>query len=396
LAAALTAGVAALLAALPLAALPVLPSWAPGSFGLPAESLSALEATAPFGSLPVHYVAAASKGPPVSAAAAILLEASTGTVLYARNEHQRRAPASTTKIMTALITIESGALRDRVTVSRHAAGMRGSSAGLGTGERYTLEELLYALMLPSGNDAAVAIAEHLAGSVQAFAERMNRRARELGAYESHFVNSHGLDDPNHYSTAYDLALFARTALQYPLFAKVVGTRAFSTLSQQRTWHNTNRLLWSFDGATGVKTGTTGRAGNCLVAAASRDGTTLVAVVLDSADRWADSARLLEYGFSAFARVELARRGDEVARVPVAGGSPNTLRVLAAQRLATVVAVRQVKDVRGKVELSRIAPPIRAGSVVGQLVAYQGDEVIGSVPLMAAHNVGARPWWQWWR
>lgn len=356
-----------------------------------------LPATTPRGgSFPVRYVPDASKGPPVSASAAILMEASTGTVLYAKNEHQRRAPASTTKIITALLAIESGVLTDRVQVSRRAASMEGSSADLAAGEHYTLEELLYALMLPSGNDAAVAIAEHMDATVQAFARRMNRRARELGAYNSHFVNPHGLDDPNHYSTAYDLALFARTALQFPLFARIVGTRAYSALSRQRTWHNTNRLLWSFDGATGVKTGTTGRAGYCLVAAAARDGTTLISVVLDSADRWADSARLLEYGFSAFARVELARRDDEVARLPVPGGSPPELRVVAAERLATVVPVRQVKDVRGRVELARLSPPIQAGARVGRLVAYVGQEEVDSVPLVAAHAVAHRPWWRLWR
>lgn len=398
--AALTASLAALVAT----ALAMLATWPdkatpPVAFppvALPATAWPAppLPATTPpAGSFPVRYVADAGQGPPVSASAAILMEASTGTVLFAKNEHQRRAPASTTKIITALLAIESGALSDRVPISRRAAFTEGSSAHLVAGEEYTLEELLYALMLPSGNDAAVAIAEHLDGSVEAFARRMNRRARELGAYGSRFVNPHGLDDPNHYSTAYDLALFARTALQFPLFARIVGTRAYSALSRQRTWHNTNRLLWSFDGAVGVKTGTTGRAGNCLVAAAARDGTTLVAVVLDSADRWADSARLLEYGFSAFARVELARRDDEVARLAVPGGSPAELRVVAAERLATVVSVRQVKDVRGRVELVRLSPPIRAGAPVGRLVAYVGDREVGSVPVIAAHAIARRPWWR---
>ncbi|HEY8425646.1 MAG TPA: D-alanyl-D-alanine carboxypeptidase family protein [Limnochordales bacterium] len=365
--------------------------WAEG----PAPAL--LPATTPLGgSFPVRYLPGAAEGPSIRAAAAILMEASTGTILFAKNEHQRRAPASTTKIVTALLAIESGTLQDLVQVSRRAASVVGSSADLVAGERYTLEELLYGLMLPSGNDAAVAIAEHLDGSVEAFARRMNRRARELGAYGSHFVNPHGLDDPNHYSTAYDLALFARTALQFPLFARIVGTRAFSSLTHGTTWHNTNRLLWSFDGATGVKTGTTGRAGNCLVAAASRDGTTLVSVVLDSADRWADSARLLEYGFEAFARVELARRDEEVATAAVAGGRPAELRVLAGETLATVVPIRQVKDVRGRVELDPLQAPITAGARVGRLVAYVGEQAVAHVPLIAAHAVARRLWWWPWR
>ncbi|MBE3597293.1 MAG: D-alanyl-D-alanine carboxypeptidase [Limnochordaceae bacterium] len=346
------------------------------------------------GSFPVRYVQDPRKGPPVSAEAALLLEVSTGTVLYAKDEHQRRAPASTTKIITALLAIESGRLQDVVTVSRRAAGVTGSSASLSTGERYTLEELLHGLMLPSGNDAAVAIAEHVGGSVSGFAAMMNRRARELGAYDSHFVNPHGLDDPQHYTSAYDLALFARTAMQYPTFAAVVGRRAYTALSQQKTWHNTNRLLWSFEGATGIKTGTTSRAGNCLVAAASREGTQLIGVVLGSSDRWADSARLLEYGFSAFAVVELARRGDVVAEVPVAGASSDlVVRVMAADRLAVTVPVRQVKDVRGVVRLRQLFAPVGAGQPVGELEGYLADQPFARIPLVAGEPIPRLPWWR---
>ena len=331
----------------------------------------------------------------MQAEAALLMEVSTGSVLYAKNEHQLRAPASTTKVVTALLALESGRLSDRVRVSRRAAGTTGSSAGLATGEVLTLEELLYALMLPSGNDAAVAVAEHLAGSVEAFAAWMTRRARELGAYNSRFENPHGLDSPGHYSTAYDLALFARTAMQFPTFARIVGQKAYTDLAGRRTWHNTNRLLWSFEGATGVKTGTTSRAGYCLVAAANREGMSVIAVVLGSADRWGDAARLLEYGLSAFALVELARRDTEVATLPVAGARVPT-RVLAAERLAIVVPVRQGTDVRGVVELRSLPAPLRAGQPAGRLIGYLGNRAFGSVPLVVAEAVPARPWWQWWR
>ena len=344
------------------------------------------------GSFPVRYVVGRPPGPPVRAEAAILMEVSTGTILYAKEEHQRRAPASTTKVVTALLALESGRLGDRVRVSGRAAGTTGSSADLARGEELTLEDLLYGLMLPSGNDAAVAIAEHLAGSEEAFAAWMTRRARELGAYNSRFENPHGLDAPGHYSTAYDLALFARTAMQFPTFARIVGQRAYTDLSGRHTWHNTNRLLWSFEGATGVKTGTTSRAGHCLVAAANREGMSVLAVVLGSSDRWADAARLLEYGLSAFALVELARRDAEVATVPVGPGR-RPLRAVAAERLALVVPVRQVKDVRGVVELTAMRAPVRAGQRVGRLVGYLGEEAFDSVPLVAAEAVPAR-WWRW--
>lgn len=343
----------------------------------------------------MRYVEEPAKGPPVGAAAAVLMEASTGTILYAKNEHRRHAPASTTKIVTALLALENGRLSDAITVSPRAASASGSTAGLAAGETYTLEELLYALMLPSGNDAAVAIAEHLAASSSEFAREMTRRARELGAFDSRFRNPHGLDDPDHYSTAYDMALFARTAMQYPTFARIVGQRAFTALSRQRTWRNTNRLLWSFEGATGVKTGTTGRAGDCLVAAANRDGMTLISVVLGSQDRWADSARLLEYGFSAFTLVELAGAQGPVAELPVRGSGGQSVLAVAGGRLAVVVPVWQVKDVRGRLHVQGLRAPLRAGESLGKLVGYVGSRPFGEVPLLAARPV-PRPWWLWWR
>ncbi|HEY8485917.1 MAG TPA: D-alanyl-D-alanine carboxypeptidase family protein [Limnochordales bacterium] len=366
-----------------------------GPGGLPTTPHFTRPATTPLGgSLPVRYVVGRPPGPPVQAQAAILMEVSTGTILYAKNEHQRRAPASTTKIVTALLALESGRLNDRVRVSRRAASVTGSSADLAAGEVLTLEELLYGLMLPSGNDAAVAIAEHLAGSEAEFAAWMTRRARELGAYESRFENPHGLDSPGHYTSAYDLAILARTAMQFPTFARIVGQKAYTDLAGRRTWHNTNRLLWSFEGATGIKTGTTGRAGHCLVAAANREGMQVLAVVLGSSDRWGDAARLLEYGLSAFALVELARRGDEVARLPLGAGAAE-LQVVAGQRLALVVPVRRVKDVRGVVALQRVRPPLRAGQAVGRLTGYLADEPFGWVPLVAGREVSRPPWWRWW-
>ena len=268
---------------------------------------------------PLVYVPDSQKGPPIYAASAILLEATTGTILYAHNEHVRRAPASTTKIMTALIALNRGNLRSLVTVGHRASWTPGSSAGLRAGDRLSLSELLQGLMLVSGNDASVAVAEHIAGSESGFVALMNRQAKEFGALNTNFRNPHGLSALGHYTTAFDLALITRYALQFPQFARLVRTRQeeleWAEGERRDPIANTNRLLWSFAGADGVKTGTTSDAGHCLVASATRDGRQLIAVVLRSGDRWGDAAALLDYGFEAFRLLTLAEEGKPFATVP---------------------------------------------------------------------------------
>ena len=348
---------------------------------------------------PLVYVPEAQQGPSLSAASAVLLEATTGTILYARNEHVRRAPASTTKIMTALIALERGDLRSLVTVGPRAGATPGSSVGLRPGDRLSLGELLQGLMLSSGNDAGVAIAEHVAGSEEAFVRLMNIRARDFGAFHTSFRNPHGLPAPGHYTTAFDLALITRYALQNPAFARLVRTREeelqWAAGERRLALANTNRLLWSFAGADGVKTGTTSEAGHCLVASATRDGRRLIAVVLRSADRWRDAAALLEYGFNAFHLVVLAEEGKSVARVRVAGGRSASVALVPRARLAIVCP-------RGKEELVRlhaslpaepVPAPIRPTQILGRLtVTYDGEEVDG-VDLLPEEGVEKRKWWE---
>lgn len=240
--------------------------------------------------------------PDLRARAFVLVDARTGNVLAERNARLPWAPASTTKIVTALLVVESLDLSSEVVVSRRAAGHReGAAIGLRSGERRTVEELLYAMLLYSANDAAVALAEAAAGSVEAFVAQMNRRARELGARHTHFANPHGLDHPRHRSTAYDLALLARAALGNPAVARIVRTRryAYRTASGVRLLENRNRLLATYPGANGVKTGWTAHSGPSVVASAERGGRMLVAVVLDSPDVFGEAARLLDFGFHAY-------------------------------------------------------------------------------------------------
>ncbi|MBO8142528.1 MAG: D-alanyl-D-alanine carboxypeptidase [Firmicutes bacterium] len=337
------------------------------------------------------YIADYEQGPAVRAASAILIEAATGTVLYAKNEHAARPMASTTKIMTALLALENSGLEEMVTVSSRATRVTGSDAGLRPGQRLTMRELLHGLLLPSGNDAANAVAEHVSGSQPAFVAMMNERAQQLGATRTRFANPHGLDAPGHYSTAYDLALIARTALLFPTFGQIVQTPEFRPESISRTWRNTNRLLWSFDGIEGVKTGTTSGAGYCLVAAASRGGMRLISVVLDSPDRWQDTVRLLEYGFDQFHLLTLASHGDTIAEANVPGGL-GTLAAVVDGDFRVVVRDRDVNNLEITVALDDIRPPVRAGQPVGRLEIAGGSRTLQSVPLIAREDV---PRWTLW-
>ena len=346
------------------------------------------------------YVDGYDQGPNIRAGAAILIEAHTGTVLFAHNEHERRPMASTTKIMTALVTLENARLDERVTVSPQAVRVPGSDAGLRAGQTLTVLELLHGLLLPSGNDAANVLAEHVAGSQEAFVRLMNERAAELGAARTRFANAHGLDAPDHYSTAYDLAILARAAMLFPTFSQIVRTPVFQPQSISRTWRNTNQLLWAFEGIEGVKTGTTSGAGYCLVAAASRSGMRLIAVVLASPDRYGDAVRLLEYGFDRFHLLTLASHGSVLARVRVPGGLA-PLEAAVDGDFRVVARDADINRLQVQLVLEDVRPPIAAGQVVGRLEVTGADgRRLQLVPLVAKADVprwtplGAL--WRWLR
>jgi D-alanyl-D-alanine carboxypeptidase (penicillin-binding protein 5/6) len=242
----------------------------------------------------------------VSAAAAILMDAETGEVLFERNPDERRPPASITKILTALVVLERGNLSDTVVVSPAAARVGGYRLGLRQGQRVPLEDLLAAILIRSANDAAMAAAEHVGQGLLGFITLMNAKAEALGMDQSHFVNPHGLDEPDHFTTARDLALLTRAALENPEFARLVRTREAtvriwqtgrrSLVQRARVIQNHNKLLGRLEGADGVKTGYTDAAGRCLVASASRGGQRMIAVLLNDPQRWTDAATLLEFGF----------------------------------------------------------------------------------------------------
>ncbi|WP_371376090.1 D-alanyl-D-alanine carboxypeptidase family protein [Sporomusa aerivorans] len=333
--------------------------------------------------------------PPImSAQGAILMDAKTGQVLYDRNIHKKLAPASTTKIMTAIIAIESGRLDEMTRVSAHAASTGGSSLNLYPGQSITLRELVTGLLLRSGNDAAVAIAEHLAGSTDAFVDIMNQKAASLGAVHTHFRNPHGLSAPNHVSTAFDLAWIARYALTNPTFAQIVSTKETNIEwldrkggSQERNLRNTNKLLWMLEDADGVKTGTTNAAGPCLVSSATRNNQKLIAVVLHDHSRWYDSMQLLKYGFDNYDLYEYIEQGAVLAALPVENGMTGIVDALVAEPGSLVVNAADYPSVAVEIDLpEKIKAPVYQGQKIGEIIFYVQDKAVKTVDLVAGNAV----------
>ena len=271
----------------------------------------------------------------VSAQRCIVVDGQTGRVLYEKNADQRGLIASTTKIMTALIVCEQCNVLDRMRIPKEAVGIEGSSMYLQEGEVLTVQELLYGLMLRSGNDAAVALAIYCGGTVEGFAELMNDKARLLGMTNSHFENPNGLDSPGHYSTARDLAILTAYAMENPIFSKTVSTKTVTI--GNRVLKNHNKLLWQVEGADGVKTGFTKAAGRILVSSACRDGRRLICVTMNDPDDWKDHAFLLEDGFSRFTPRKIIDEGQELGTVEIIGGDGGKVTLIAAEEFSYPLA-----------------------------------------------------------
>lgn len=321
---------------------------------------------------------------------AVLMEGATGEIVYDKHGDKRMPPASTTKILTALIAIESGRLAEPVTVSDHAARTEGSRMHLKRGQVLSLEELVTGLLLRSGNDAGVAIAEHLAGSVAAFAEQMNARAYALGAHDCHFANPHGLPDANHYVTAKGLAKIARCAMQNKTFAEIVAKRTAeidwedTRGTHYQSLRNTNKLLWQYPAADGIKTGTTGEAGACLVASATQDGHRYIAVLLNDPTRWQDAAALLRWGFSEYVLLTGGQAGDDAGEAVLFGGFTPTVR---GQLGDTLYALVKKETAEAALALTVWDEPITAPVVRGQKIGtrfyYANGSLISSVDIVAS-------------
>ena len=329
--------------------------------------------------------AAAVDAPALSARRAVLLDAGSGRVLYEKNADERSLIASTTKIMTGLLVCEYGYLEEEICVPSEAVGVEGSSMYLKSGEQVTLRALLYGMMLRSGNDAALALAIHIAGSPDAFAARMNARARALGLRETHFANPHGLDSEQNYSTARDLALLTRAAMQNETFREVVSTKSVTAANRCLTNHN--KLLWRYDGAIGVKTGYTKKAGRILVSAAERDGRTLIAVTIDDPDDWRDHARLLDYGFSQYTQKTVVEANQTVVQVRVTGGEAASVALVTREALCYPAMPDERAQLRLRVPVFVRAPVF--DEQAGTLELVVDGEPVACVPVYYAHAVAAK-------
>lgn len=343
--------------------------------------------------------AVAPPGPEVSARSAALLDVDSGRFLYEKEAHRRMPIASVTKIMTAIVAIEYGDLSDRVQVSSRAEGVEGSSIYLKAGERIPLEHLLYGLMLRSGNDAAVAIAEHVGGSVEGFVYMMNEKAEYLGLSDTHFANPHGLDHPDHYSTAADLARLAAYAMKNPTFREIVSTEVKTVPWPGETWHrkwyNKNKMLRYYRWADGVKTGYTKQARRTLVSSANRDGRRLICVTLNAPDDWNDSMRLLEFGYREFSPVDVVKKGQVFDSVRVAEDEDRVLQAAAAKDFVYPLG----NDERNKIRVEPVVTyPLdrikQEGKRVGNVRIYLEDELIGTVPLLTRYGEAPSVWRNW--
>ena len=342
-------------------------------------------------------VSAAAVGPAVSCPSALLMEKQTGTVLFAQDEHTPREPASVTKIMTLLLVMEaidSGALSydDVVTGSAHAAGMGGSQIWLKENEQMTVRDLLKAVCIVSGNDAAVALAEHLAGSEDAFVERMNARAQELGMNDTHFVNCTGLPAAGHLTSACDIALMSRELiLHHPDIRQFTTVWMDSLRGGESMLVNTNKLIRFYDGATGLKTGSTGSAGYCLSATAEKNGMELIAVVLKgktSDERFSDAKSLLNYGFSTWSLVTVTP--DEVLPpVPVMLGVRGTVQPVLTSENTLLVEKTLANGLTKEVALAEsVAAPVYADDTLGQLTVRDAvGNTVAELPILAGEDVG---------
>ena len=329
------------------------------------------------------------EAPAVSARAAVLYEPETESFLYSKNSNEKLSMASTTKIMTALIALEELGLDEEIEVDSRAVGIEGSSIYLKEGERLTALDLVYALMLQSANDAAEALAYRISGSIEGFAALMNERAEALGLKDTNFENPHGLDAKNHYTTAHDLALISAKALENPIFKEIASCykKEIESSEIKRTLVNHNKLLKSYEGCIGVKTGYTKKSGRSLVSAAERDGLRLISVTINAPNDWQDHKSLLDYGYSLLCARTLAYSGEYRYKIPVLSGECDYVYVSNKDSVKRIFkADSQDFDVQVKM-FRYLAAPIAEGDIVGRVIFTQNGEFLDSVNLYAESNVG---------
>lgn len=327
----------------------------------------------------------------VTAPSAVLMEVGTGQILFEKNSHEKRPPASVTKIMTMLLVMEaidSGSVKldDMVRCSEYAASMGGSQVYLEPNEEMTVHDMLKAVAVASGNDAAVALAEHIAGSAEGFVNMMNERAAALGMNDTHFVNCNGLDAPEHLTSAYDIALMSRELLQHPKILEFTGIWMDSLRDGAFGLVNTNKLIRFYEGANGLKTGSTGAAKFCLSASAERDGMNLIAVIMGadtSKNRFGDASRLLDYGFANYAVADSLLTSEEMTPLAVTKGKAEAVEIGIEDSFKLLVGKQKLSSIEKRITRpERIEAPVAVGDVIGSVEFLIDGESVGSTDLIA--------------
>lgn len=326
----------------------------------------------------------------VNAISAIALDCDSKIVLYEKNAYTPIAIASTTKIITSLVAIKCGDLNKKIIISEKAASIRGSEIGLKKGEEITLKELLYGLMLRSGNDAAIAIAEGISGSVDEFLKLMNEYALEIGLLNSNFESPHGLDSTNHYSTAYDLALVTAKAKEIKLFNDIVSSKDIDAEAYNftRSYHNINKILWSLPNSTGVKTGFTGKAGKCLVTSVKIHDREVIIITLNCTPRWKETEKISKYVEKNYQYKQLVSKNDTLENINIKYGT-SKVELVSKRDIIIPVKNDETFEVKIKKPLYRIIAPVKAGQKVGRVDVYLNSNLVFTEALVAKNSVARK-------
>ncbi|WP_129597336.1 D-alanyl-D-alanine carboxypeptidase family protein [Anaerophilus nitritogenes] len=362
--------------------------------------------------LSISFCESVNPDPIITAPSGILIDGTTGDILYEKDAHTPMYPASTTKIMTAILTLEKTNLNDKVIIDKDSPFTGGSRIYIIEGEEFTVEQLLYALLVNSANDAAVALAIHISGSVENFAKLMNKRAKELGAKHTHFINPNGLPDPDHLSTAYDLAMIAKHAMTIPKFREIVKTVNYDlppTNKQEETRHlyNSNRFLWGtgsrnkilyqenyvnikYDIIEGIKTGYTVAARQCLVTSAKQNNHRLISVVLKAEGKniYIDSRTLIDYGFDHFKFTKIIDAREKIQSIPIKNGTKQSIDLLTKSSLYKAIPKdKELGSLNQIIKLNEdIKAPIEKGQSLGNITYTTSGNILGSIPLVASDSV----------
>lgn len=326
----------------------------------------------------------------ISAESAVLIDGDSGRILYEKNAYERRGMASTTKIMTALVVLENAKLDDVVNVSYNASITEGSSMYLKANEKITVEGLLYGLMLNSGNDAATALAEHTSGNIEKFAELMNKKAKEIGMKNTSFANPHGLDNENHYSTAYDMALLTKYAMENKNFKIIVGTKSKIIQTQGGEYKyltNHNKLLSMYQYCSGVKTGFTKKCGRCLVSFSEKNGVKLITITLNAPNDWNDHISLYDEYFNIYKRYNIVNNNDYIATINVENSDENNLKLYSSKAINLTLTPEEYNDLDIEYKYNdTVNAPIYKGQIMGKINVILNNKIIASSPIITTYGI----------